>query len=238
MNCAVYIDACTDVGKVALLPTIKDWIMIEELPLTYNWDNSSGQCNNFFQKLKGAFSALIQFSTNSVDTDPVWVFSKDATQQTVYYYHSLHFDSSVEIPACLQDRLLTVNTIVHSGAFEDIRLLSLCPRTKFYVTNGDGCDCCRGQDCDNWIQKTLNCKAQQGQVQLFYLPDNDCAELLFWNVLYNKPVEQYQLKFQLFISELCDKLQPISCLDSFFFGSSGPRISKQDGRTHQNCGRV
>jgi hypothetical protein len=194
-KCAIYIGVCTDVGKILLLPSIKEWIMIEELPSLQSVSNSDKRFDCFFLKLKKAF-ALIGFKTSCKEHHPVWSFHNTTSGTTVWYYHSTDFPKISEktLPS-IKFLCTAVDTIVHSGCFENKYILN--------VTSGDSGDSCN--DADD-LQYELEygskcpfdckeCKQFDRGIEMYHLPDFEVSNLLFWNVLWNRDVEEYKDKF-------------------------------------------
>ena len=209
-KCAIYIGPCTDIGKILLLPTIKEWIMIEELPLLDSVSNTDKRFDKFYLKVKKAFS-LIDFTTIHKENNLVWSFHNTKTNTTVWYYHSTDFPKiPEETLLSIKFQCTSVDTIVHSGCFENKYILKLCTNIKFYITSGDSGDSCN--DADH-LQYELEygskcpfdcteCKKFDRGIEMFYLPDFELSNLLFWNTLWNRDVSEYKEAFWSLVERL------------------------------------
>lgn len=202
MISAIYIGPGVDVSKVLLLPQIKEWIMIEQLPKLDDVGNSDKRFDCFFLKLKKAFN-MIGFTTSSKESTFVWRFDNEKTNVTVYYFHSICFPNIPEDAlVTIKYYCKTVDTVVNSGAPTHKYILKLCPDIKYYVTVGDGSDAC---DDVNTFQHALEneckcpfdcveCKKFGMNIKMYHLPDFACSNLLFWNVLWNRDINEYKDK--------------------------------------------
>ena len=200
MNSAIYIGPGVDVGKILLLPQIKEWIMIEELPSLAHAGNSDKRFDSFFLKLKKVFG-LIGFICCSEENHLIWFFHNKTSETSVWYYHSTEFPNVPEatLPN-LKYFCSSVDTVVHSGALENKYILKLCPNLKYYITSGDQADACADTDELQYALE-FECKCPFGckecqklgmGIKMYYLPDFECSNLLFWNVLWNRDTSEYQ----------------------------------------------
>ena len=225
MLSAIYIGPCADVGKILLLPQIKEWIMIEELPKLDNVGNKDKRFDCFFLKLKKVFE-MIGFRTSSKESTFVWRFDNEKTNVTVFYFHSITFPNIPEDAlVSIKYYCTTVDTVINSGAPIDKTILKLCPNVKYYVTSGDGGDGCVDV---NQIQYVLEneckcpfdckeCKKFGMNIKMYYLNDFVCSNLLFWNVLWNRDINEYKDKLYELVKDI--KLVEINTKLREFFNS-------------------
>jgi len=225
MKCAIYIGPGVDVGKIAIFTEIKEWILIEELPSLQNVCNDDKRYDCFFLKLKKAFS-LIGFKTTATESIPLWTFNNPITKQTVWYYHSTEFPIlSDAIKPNLKYFFPAVDTIVHSGCPEHKDILRFCTNVKYYITSGDHCDGCNDHE---QLQYELHygtrcpfdcqhCRSLGPGIEMFYLPDIELSNLLFWNILWNRPQQEYKDEMNVLIEEIKHKgLTKIENLKTFY----------------------
>jgi hypothetical protein len=139
MSKAIYIGACLDIEPIILYKNIKNWILVDSMPMSeFGIDRRKGFSRPYFVPELLNIMENNNFSIINQEKDKYYIFENDETKQKIKY----HINCAIpEEYYKIEDDIKNWNTLVVAGFNPDRIILQDCCKKKDlrFIGNSNTC---------------------------------------------------------------------------------------------------